>query len=285
MARSRGFVFTLNNYSSQHESTLQAFDCTYLVYGREVAPKTGTPHLQGYMYMPLQLSLSALKKRIGIDSIHLECAVASALANAKYCTKEGKAFEKGTQPTHNAKVAITEFEQCKSFGQIQFVKFNKCREVLPRSSKTRVVWIYGDPGSGKSHLAWTKYPKAYPKNPKTKWWNNYYGQKTVIIDDYRLNDHLDLQTLLNLFDQYPMEVENKGGDVQFNSRRLVVTCPYPPWEFFSELDGIQILRRIDRLVHCFWKDNARQQLSTFPSSLFARGARSWTLLQQRSAGG
>lgn len=46
------WCFTLNNYTHQEEAALEALvesgALTYLVYGREVAPSTGTPHLQGY---------------------------------------------------------------------------------------------------------------------------------------------------------------------------------------------------------------------------------------------
>lgn len=47
------YVFTVNNYTSQDEAAYQACigtrGITYVIYGREIAPTTGTPHLQGYL--------------------------------------------------------------------------------------------------------------------------------------------------------------------------------------------------------------------------------------------
>lgn len=45
----RNAMFTVNNYVPEDEDELQKFaeaKCKYLVYGKEIAPTTGTPHLQ-----------------------------------------------------------------------------------------------------------------------------------------------------------------------------------------------------------------------------------------------
>lgn len=43
------FVFTLNNYGPEDEERIQGHiaDFRFAIYGREIAPSTGTPHLQG----------------------------------------------------------------------------------------------------------------------------------------------------------------------------------------------------------------------------------------------
>ncbi len=46
---SRRWCFTINNPTFHHEQLLQAIDCTYIVWGRERAPSTGTRHLQGFV--------------------------------------------------------------------------------------------------------------------------------------------------------------------------------------------------------------------------------------------
>ena len=35
-ARSRAWVFTVNNYTPEYETLLQHLDCQYIVYGREI---------------------------------------------------------------------------------------------------------------------------------------------------------------------------------------------------------------------------------------------------------
>ena len=43
--------FTINDYSEEDIQEMKMFGteyCTYIVFGKEIAPSTGTPHLQGY---------------------------------------------------------------------------------------------------------------------------------------------------------------------------------------------------------------------------------------------
>lgn len=45
MSRSRSWQFTVNNYIDSDLTRLAQVECVYIVYGKEVAPTTGTPHL------------------------------------------------------------------------------------------------------------------------------------------------------------------------------------------------------------------------------------------------
>jgi len=47
MQRSRKYVFTWNNYPPTYPGTLDDVLCKYVVAAEELAPTTGTPHLQG----------------------------------------------------------------------------------------------------------------------------------------------------------------------------------------------------------------------------------------------
>lgn len=65
-SQSRRWMFTLNNwteaeYKELHESINVAID--YLIMGKEVAPKTGTPHIQGFFYFGTNRRFSTLKKK------------------------------------------------------------------------------------------------------------------------------------------------------------------------------------------------------------------------------
>lgn len=73
MSRSRAWCFTLNNPTEHNEHELFdfAWNCSYFVGGREIAPTTGTPHIQGFFYLGLQTTRSALLKRLP-EGIHLE---------------------------------------------------------------------------------------------------------------------------------------------------------------------------------------------------------------------
>jgi hypothetical protein len=68
----------------------------------------------------------------------------------------------------------------------------------------------------------------------------------VIIDDYRA-DFCKFHLLLNLLDRYPMQVQIKGGTLQFNAKNIYITCPQHPtvlWSNRTAEDIGQLLRRI-----------------------------------------
>lgn len=61
----RNQVFTVNNYTEEDLTALQKFaqdKCKYLVYGKEIAPTTGTPHLQCAAVFNSQLASKTLDK-------------------------------------------------------------------------------------------------------------------------------------------------------------------------------------------------------------------------------
>lgn len=95
MSRHRAYCFTINNYNDDDIARLDSVDCQYIVYGREVAPTTGTPHLQGYVHFSAGKSVSAARKLV---KGHLTPAKGTAEQNFDYCTKEGKFTERGDRP-------------------------------------------------------------------------------------------------------------------------------------------------------------------------------------------
>ena len=58
----RNFVFTKNNYTQDDIDALLVFPCQYMIFAKEVAPTTGTPHLQGYCELKTAKRFSALTK-------------------------------------------------------------------------------------------------------------------------------------------------------------------------------------------------------------------------------
>ena len=102
-----------------------------------------------------------------------------------------------------------------------YVKYFQCLVQLhavfqpKRCFKSIVLWLYGEAGSGKSRCArqvarsaegngWTYYSKA----GSNKWFDGYSGDHCLIWDDQTL--------LLQILDCYELQVETKGGYVNFN---------------------------------------------------------------------
>jgi len=100
MPGAKHYVFTLNNYSNEDEAALAALsegsEVSYLVFGREVAPTTNTPHLQGYVAFLRRKTLG--QARILIPRAHLEVAHGTPKEAASYCKKDGNFEEFGELP-------------------------------------------------------------------------------------------------------------------------------------------------------------------------------------------
>lgn len=68
MSRSRGYCFTLNNWTNDDVAQLMELTedgfVSYLVIGFEIAPTTGTPHLQGYMHFDNGKTMRAVCDRV-----------------------------------------------------------------------------------------------------------------------------------------------------------------------------------------------------------------------------
>lgn len=95
MVSTKGYCFTLNNYTEPQAVRLQGavgrHGIKYIIYGREVAPTTGTPHLQGY----LQTTTQNPKRIFEEFGTFLTKQIATATKAMEYCKKEGDFFEAG----------------------------------------------------------------------------------------------------------------------------------------------------------------------------------------------
>lgn len=117
---------------------------------------------------------------------------------------------------------------------------------VPRTTKTEVYWFYGSTGSGKSYAARALAGEnAFWKSmDSSKWWDGYDGTANVVMDDYRCN-FSTFTFLLRLFDEYPLQLEIKGGTVNFAAKKIYVTAPYRPEQMWSTReDLVQLTRRI-----------------------------------------
>ncbi|AXH76667.1 MAG: putative viral replication protein [Proteusivirus raitis] len=97
-SQSKRWCFTINNYIDEDINKLNAAECSYLVYGREVAPDTGTPHLQGFIIFSSRKRFNTVRAILG-ERGHYESARASSAQAADYCKKGGDFTERGNCPT------------------------------------------------------------------------------------------------------------------------------------------------------------------------------------------
>jgi len=101
--RSRRFILVVNNYTEEVKTKLKNLledgSLTYLVWGEEIAPTTGTPHLQGYLETAQKKTLKGLQKVLTALAIPAALLIPNGTQeqNVTYCKKGGlNVFEAGT---------------------------------------------------------------------------------------------------------------------------------------------------------------------------------------------
>nr|WAE43056.1 MAG: replication associated protein [Cressdnaviricota sp.] len=112
----------------------------------------------------------------------------------------------------------------------------------PRNHEVEVIVIQGPTGTGKSKWAMEEYPGAYWKQ-RSIWWDGFVGQDTVIIDEFY--GWLPFDTLLRICDRYPMLVETKGGQVNFDAKRVVITTNAIPNSWYKNVYFPSFVRRVN----------------------------------------
>lgn len=225
--------------------------CRYAVWQREVCPETGREHFQGYLELAKKQSFALLHDLEGLETAHFEPRRGSQKQAQDYCSKEdtrvegpwtyGEAKHQGERTDLAAvKQDIDEGASNKDLWQEHhptMVRYHKAYAVYKRTTAPKRSWameivVYvGPSGTNKSKTAYEAYPDAYWK-PKGKWWDGYDGEETVIIDEM-YGSSFAYGDLLQLLDRYPYSVETKGGTVEFNSHRIVMTTNQEPEDWYD----------------------------------------------------
>ncbi|AGA18423.1 hypothetical protein [uncultured marine virus] len=303
--KSRKYIFTCNNYDDSQISEIQKFceslkkdgstKVIYCIYGKEVAPTTGTPHLQGFIMLRDQMTMSALNKKCFLNRASFKVARGTVSQNVKYCGKEDNVTEYGDRAAaevaqgarSDLETICTQIKEGATLKRIaeehpsQFVRYHRGFAALrtqlsvKRDWKTYVLWAHGPTGVGKSgfahayatHLHEARGWTTYVKNPDTgKWWDGYETQEIIIIDDWRPS-MCTFASMLRMLDRYEHRVETKGGMAQFAPKIIIITTPKDAaasWSNITEERMDQLLRRINE---SWTSTEAIENCSTFCSKV------------------
>lgn len=102
----------------------------------------------------------------------------------------------------------------------------------------RIIHVYwGSTGVGKSRRAWEEAGiNAYPKDPRSKFWDGYHNQEHVVVDEFR--GGIDISHVLRWFDRYPVIIEIKGSSTVLSATKIWVTSNLHPRFWYPDLDGV-----------------------------------------------
>lgn len=246
--------------------------------GDEVCPTTNTPHLQCYFRLKNDSSLDNLVKKfesfLGYkNTIAFKQADGNAAACRQYCSKDDSFVEYGEIPAGQGKrsdlkevsdlvLAGANLSDIAMSHGPSFIKYhNGIAKMIStisasRDWETEVYWLWGPTGSGKTRWVHETCDRSdlYVKDGTNKWFCGYTGQRNVLFDDFRPSTEIPFSRLLRLLDRYSMQVETKGGTVNFNPVRIFITTPKIPSETFLHLDWIkdedvrQLTRRLTKVI-------------------------------------
>lgn len=238
----------------------------YHCYGKEVCPKTGRDHWQGFVYWDNPKTLSAAIKVL--KPHHTEACKGSLEDNERYCSKSGNYTEVGDRPSQGARTDLLQLKDeifaGKSVDEIclerpimyhqygrtlQKIEDLRMRSVW-RTEMTTCTWYAGPTGVGKSHQAFEGYNPAthYVLRDDVGWWEDYTQQDIVILNDFR--GEIKFNELLQMIDKWPYFVRRRNRPpLPFVSKHVIITCPKRPEELYFNVadDGEridQLLRRI-----------------------------------------
>lgn len=258
---SRNYVFTINNYTEQDAALVLSEHMKYLVYGKEVAPTTGTPHLQGFVCFKEAKSPAAVRSHISFRAVVQMKSDRSTFKQASdYCKKDGDFYEGGTLPADKSaqKRKLQDdyqraWELAKA-GDIEDVEpslrlrhystlklIQKDYMVEPEELPDVCgIWIRGVPNVGKSHLVRATYPNHYDKGIH-KWWDGFRPSKHFVVhlEDLSLKHDFMGFFLKRWADKYPFNAEAKGTAMMIRPKFIVVTSNYTIEEIFGE-DPVQV---------------------------------------------
>lgn len=307
MDRFRNYCFTLNNYTNEDcemlgkatfgspfaktpgelykKGDIKPF-ITYLCYAKEIAPTTGTKHLQGYLEMANAKTISALKKSLKNKSYHFEVSKGSAEDNRNYCMKtiddedENERWTEYGSPKQqgertdliNIKNEIVKGKKvddiCMDNPNLyhQYGRtLSKIEDIVLRKKyrqwMTTCDWYYGPTGVGKSHKAFEHYnPDTHYlwKNDDNGWQDGYTGQETVIINEFRGN--IPYGKLLELIDIHPTTIPRRGKEpAPFLAKHVIITSSLHPREIYCNLSKNDSLEQLYRRIKIYTKDKQKDQ--------------------------
>lgn len=251
---SRDWVWTLFDTKETGEIKELIFDednIRYICYGYELT-KTGRKHLQGFAIFNRTCRKPKCKQWLGNDRCHVEPRRGTRSQARDYCRKErGEFFEWGR---FDAMTNTELFKQPISFLKDTYPEFY-CRysrgleKLQPKGPKWRdvtVVWLHGEPGTGKTRYAMDN-ESVFKLDRPYKWWDGYENEEIIVLDDVDEQDFIDNRGMfLNILDGYRLRLETKGSHSWANWTKVYVTSNWNPYVNLMRSECWK--RRIDDVV-------------------------------------
>lgn len=238
------WVFTCNNYTVLDEANIanlhKAGWIKYVKYSREVAPTTGTKHLQGYLELYKKLPFKDVRGRLPRSRIAFrkggqQQAIGYVLGD--YTDKAGK-YKPANPPedivTLGEPRVIKKRKEATDYKEVAVLTkagdFNQIEEKYPRLmiydedimrkrfkptvDKTKLDIVYEEPTGD-----------YYLKKLNNRWWDGYAHEKHVVLHYYDQKQKTYLEELLReLSLNRATQFEVKGKHVWVKPELVTIYC-------------------------------------------------------------
>jgi len=286
------YIFTYNNYTNEGEEALKnwlGLNAKYAVYGHEIAPSTGTPHLQGYISLRKKMRMTTLQnkfKEIKVK-LSLRTAAASAIHNRNYCTKADQSnfFECGdinacSSIRSDLRESAELIEKGKNLEEVYtanrtcFIQHHSGikaalaleeKILCPKERNITVSVFYGQSGCGKSHTAvdicnkmGLKYFFVNSPQGGLVWWDGYDREPCVILDDFK--GWIKPHDLWRILDKWECRLPTKGAVRYAFYTHFFITSNYPPDKWYSDevvFERDALFRRLHNIYLYAWSGTGR----------------------------
>lgn len=270
---SRAWLFTINNPTEADVpdfATENWLNLVKLAIFQKERGEEGTDHLQGYITLSQPRRLAWMKSRL--PRAHLEKRKGSHEQAVQYVIKEDTRIEDPV--IFPSSVTLSSLQSLQATASTGVSRLNLMKMKIdsgatdleladedfetwvrhyrglnayrllkskPRNHEMHVSVYQGPTGTGKSRFAMENFPSAYWKQ-RSQWWDGYAGHEVVVIDEFY--GWLPFDTLLRLCDRYPLLVETKGGQVQFEAKRVIITTNALPQSWYKSCYFPSFVRRV-----------------------------------------
>lgn len=180
------------------------------------------------------------------------CELTRSVRAMEYVCKEdsriGEPFEYGELPINRS--SSTDWDRIWEYAkegqiekipaQIRITSYRTLRTIRADYAKPeameRICNVFcGSTGTGKSRRAWAEAGlDAYPKDPRSKFWDGYRDQKHVVIDEFR--GDIAMSHILRWLDRYPCLVEIKGSSTSLVATTIWITSNLHPSKWYPDCD-------------------------------------------------
>lgn len=268
----RAWCFTLNNYTDEEckkmSDLVDNSSVNRLIGGFEIAPTTGTPHIQGAVVFRNQRSLNGVRRifpRAMWSNMDKKWP-----AQVKYCSKECKVewrknTEGGQGERTDIKAAIKMIKDGAKFadvcekhealircaGAYKLIREQEkadCPPPMERPMKVTILW--GPAGTGKTTRASKGNDSVYVWDARNKFFNMYKGQKKLIIDEF-MDNQTNIKWLTRILDKFRLIVEVKGGAEWARWEEVVITSNVNPDKWYLGCDDVHrraLFRRVHEII-------------------------------------